>query len=137
MRVRRGDVAVAVACAAASVAAAGADAIAQPYPAKPVRIVVPFPPGGATDAVTRVLAQRLSTQLGQQFVVENRGGAGGLIGSELVAKAAPDGYLLVMATTGTHPINAGLYPRLPYDPVRDFTPVTRAALLPNLVVVHP
>jgi len=107
------------------------------FPVKPVRIVVPFPPGGATDAVTRVLAQRLGAQTGQQFIVENRGGAGGLIGSEIVARAAPDGYTLVMATTGTHPINAGLYSKLPYDPIRDFTAVTRAALLPNLIVVHP
>ena len=112
-------------------------ASAQDYPNKTVRIVVPFPPGGATDVVTRIVAQKLTDQFGRQVVTENRGGAGGIVGSEAVAKAAPDGYTLVMGTTGTHAINASLYPKLSYDPLRDFAPVTRTALLPNLIVAHP
>ncbi len=114
-----------------------ASTTAQDYPNKTVRIVVPFPPGGATDVVTRIIAQKLTEQFGRQVVAENRGGAGGIVGSEVVAKAAPDGYTLVMGTTGTHAINASLYPKLSYDPVRDFSPVTRTALLPNLIVAHP
>ena len=110
---------------------------AQDYPNKTIRIVVPFPPGGATDVVTRIVAQKLTDQFGRQVVAENRGGAGGILGSETVAKAAPDGYTLVMGTTGTHAINASLYPKLSYDPVRDFAPVTRTALLPNMIVAHP
>src|ERR1700704_5419426 len=101
---------------------------AQDYPVKTIRIVVPFPPGGATDVVTRIVAQKLTDQFGRQVVTENRGGAGGIVGSEAVAKAAPDGYTLVMGTTGTHAINASLYPKLSYDPLRDFAPVTRTAL---------
>ena len=116
---------------------AGAAASAQDYPHKTVRIVVPFPPGGATDVVTRIVAQKLTDQFGRQVVTENRGGAGGIVGSEAVAKAAPDGYTLVMGTTGTHAINASLYPKLSYDPLRDFAPITRTALLPNLIVAHP
>lgn len=114
-----------------------AHAGAQDFPNKTIRIVVPFPPGGATDVVTRVVAQKLTDQFGRQVVAENRGGAGGILGCETVAKAAPDGYTLVMGTTGTHAINASLYPKLSYDPVRDFSPVTRTALLPNMIVAHP
>ena len=113
-------------------------AIAQSYPAKVVRFIVPFPPGGATDIVTRVVAQKLNDQYQRQVaIVDNRGGAGGVVGSELAARAAPDGYTLVMGTTGTHAINASLYAKLTYDPLRDFAPVTPAALLPNLLVAHP
>ncbi|MEO7727873.1 MAG: tripartite tricarboxylate transporter substrate binding protein [Burkholderiales bacterium] len=112
-------------------------ATAQDYPSKTIRIVVPFPPGGATDLVTRIVAQKLTDQFGRQVVAENRGGAGGIVGSEVAAKAAPDGYTLVMGTTGTHAINASLYPKLAYDPLKDFAPVTRTALLPNLIVAHP
>jgi len=114
-----------------------AQAVAQDYPNKTVRIVVPFPPGGATDVVTRIVAQKLTDQFGRQVVAENRGGAGGIVGSEVVAKAAPDGYTLVMGTTGTHAINASLYSKLAYDPVRDFAAVTRTALLANMIVAHP
>ncbi len=114
-----------------------AHAWAQDYPNKTVRIVVPFTPGGATDIVTRIVAQKLTDQLGRQVVAENRGGAGGIVGAEFVAKAAPDGYTLVMGTTGTHAINVSLYPKLSYDPVRDFSAVTRTALLPSMIVVHP
>ena len=112
-------------------------AIAQEYPAKPIRIVVPFTPGGATDVVTRIVAQKLSEQFARQVVTDNRGGAGGIVGVEVVAKAAPDGYTLVMGTSGTHAINVSLYPKLSYDPVKDFAPITRASLLPSMIVVHP
>ena len=99
--------------------------------------MVPFAPGGATDIVTRIVAQKLTEQMGRHVVTENRGGAGGIVGAEAVAKAAPDGYSLVMGTSGTHAINASLYPKLSYDPVRDFAPVTRTTLLPSMIVVHP
>ncbi len=110
---------------------------AQDYPARTIRIVVPFPPGGATDVVTRIVAQKLTEQMGRQVVTENRGGAGGIVGTEAVAKAPPDGYTLVMGTSGTHAINVSLYPKLPYDPVRDFAAVTRTALLPSMILAHP
>ena len=112
-------------------------ACAQDYPSRPVRIVVPFTPGGATDIVARIVAQKLSEQFTRQVVVDNRGGAGGIVGVEVVAKSPPDGYALVMGTSGTHAINASLYPNLSYDPVKDFAPITRAALLPSMIVVHP
>ena len=124
-----------LACAGALVLAVGA--IAQDYPARAIRIVVPFTPGGATDVVTRIVAQKLSEQFARQVVTDNRGGAGGIVGVEVVAKAAPDGYTLVMGTSGTHAINVSLYPKLAYDPVRDFAPITRVALLPSMIVVHP
>ena len=110
---------------------------AQDYPVKTVRIVVPFPPGGATDVVTRIVAQKLTEQTGRQVITENRGGAGGIVGAEFVAKASADGYTLVMGTSGTHAINVSLYPKLSYDPVKDFAPITRASLLPSMIVVHP
>ena len=112
-------------------------AAAQAYPAKPVKIVVPFAAGGAVDILTRVLADKLSPALGQQVVVEPVVGAGGNIGSAAVAKAAPDGYTLLMATTGTHTINPGLYKNMPFDAVRDFAPITLVASVPNILVVHP
>ena len=112
-------------------------ALAQGYPAKPVRIVVPYPPGGTTDILARLVAGRLSEQLGQTFVVENRPGASGAIGSAAVAKAAPDGYTLVMGTASSHGINSALYKSLPYDAVRDFAPVTVVASTPNVIAVHP
>jgi tripartite-type tricarboxylate transporter receptor subunit TctC len=108
------------------------------FPSRPIRFIVPFPPGGATDVVTRVVAQKMNEQYKRQVaVVDNRGGAGGVVGSELAARAAPDGYTLVMGTTGTHAINASLYPKLSYDPVRDFVAITPSALLPNMLVAHP
>lgn len=106
------------------------------YPAKPVRIVVPFPAGGTTDILARAVAQELTKSLGQSFVVENKAGAGGNIGADLVAKAAPDGYTLVMGTVGTHAINKSLYARMPYDPQKDFAPVTLVAGVPNVMVVN-
>jgi tripartite-type tricarboxylate transporter receptor subunit TctC len=108
------------------------------YPARAIRFVVPFPPGGATDVVTRIVAQKLNDQYKRQVaIVDNRGGAGGVVGSEIVARAAADGYTMVMGTTGTHAINASLYAKPSYDPVKDFAPVTPAALLPNMLVAHP
>jgi tripartite-type tricarboxylate transporter receptor subunit TctC len=111
---------------------------AEVYPAKTIRFIVPFPPGGATDVVTRLVAQKLNdTWKKQVVVVDNRGGAGGVLGSEIAAHAAPDGYTLVMGTTGTHAINASLYAKPSYDPLRDFVAITPAALLPNMIVAHP
>lgn len=107
------------------------------YPNRPVRIIVPFAAGGTTDIFARFVADRLSQSLGQQFVVENRGGAGGNIGADAVAKAPPDGYTLVMGTVGTHAINASLYPKMPYDSLTDFEPVAYVAGVPNLMVVNP
>ena len=112
-------------------------ATAQDYPNRTIRIIVPFTPGGATDVVTRIVAQKLSEQTGRQVVTDNRGGAGGIVGAEAVAKAPPDGYTLVMGTSGTHAINVSLYPKLPYDPVKDFAPVTRTAVLPSMILAHP
>ena len=109
---------------------------AQSFPTKPFRLIVPFPPGGPTDIVARPFAQLLSEGTGQQVVVDNRGGAGGSIGAELAAKAAPDGSTLLMGTVGTHAINAALYRRLPYDPVKDFTALGLVASAPVAVVVN-
>jgi tripartite-type tricarboxylate transporter receptor subunit TctC len=110
---------------------------AQPFPSKPLRIVVPFPAGGTTDVLARAVAQKLTETLGQPVVVDNRPGAGGNIGAELVAKSPPDGYTLLMGTVGTHAINPGLYPKMPYDHVRDFAPVILVAGVPNVLVVNP
>jgi len=107
------------------------------YPAKPVRLVVPFPAGGTTDILARAVAQRLSEAWGQQVIVDNRPGAGGNIGSDLVAKAKPDGYTLLMGTVGTHAINPSLYRNMPYDHVKDFAPVILVAGVPNVLVVNP
>jgi tripartite-type tricarboxylate transporter receptor subunit TctC len=113
------------------------DAFAQGYPAKPIRIVVPFTPGGTTDVLARAIGQKLTASWTQPVVVDNRPGAAGNIGSEVVAKAAPDGYTLLMGTVSTHGINPGLYSKLPYDPVKDFAPVTLVAKVPNILVLHP
>jgi len=113
---------------------------AQPaaaWPAKPVRIVVPFSPGGSTDVTARVIGQRLTEQLGQSFAIDNRAGAGGNIGAELVAKANPDGYTLLLATTGVMSINQYLYKVLAYDPERDFAPITQLGGLPLVLVANP
>lgn len=128
---RRGScVAVGAACMIAQVAA-------QSYPNKPVRLIVPFPPGGGTDLVARSLAQRLTESLGQQVVVENRAGAGGTIGAEVVARAAPDGYTLLMGTPGALTINPNLRARMPYDAARDFLPISLATISPFVLTVHP
>ncbi len=102
-----------------------------------IKLIVPFPPGGTTDILGRIAALELSKSPGLQAIVENRAGAGGNIGSEMVAKAAPDGNTLLVCTVGTHGINASLYNKLPFDPVKDFEPVTLLATVPNVLVVHP
>lgn len=113
-------------------------AVAQdPYPTRPVRMVVPFPAGGPTDIVARPLAQKLSEALGQQVIVDNRGGAGGTIGADVAAKAPADGYTLLMGTVGTQAINSSLYKKLPYDPARDFAAVSLVAAAPVALVAHP
>src|SRR4051794_7921286 len=100
----------------------------EPWPSRPVHMVVPFAPGGATDIAARMISQKLSESLGKQVVVENRAGANGSIGGEAAARAAPDGYTIVMGTTGTHAINFSLYDKPSYDPVKDFTAISRVAV---------
>jgi tripartite-type tricarboxylate transporter receptor subunit TctC len=112
-------------------------AAAQAYPAKPVKLIVPFPAGGGVDNIGRVVAEKLGLALGQQFVVENRGGAAGVIGMRVAAKAAPDGYTLVMTTTGTVAINPTLYAEPGYDPRRDFAPVGLISSTPIVLMAHP
>src|SRR4029450_2942920 len=114
---------------AALLAAVALPALAQ-YPDRPIKLVVPFPPGGPTDIVARPLAQALRTALKQSVIVENKGGAGGSIGADLVAKSPPDGYTLLMGTVGTNAINGALYRNLPHDPVKDFTPVALVSSSP-------
>jgi tripartite-type tricarboxylate transporter receptor subunit TctC len=109
----------------------------EPYPAKPVRVVVGFPPGGFVDFTARLVSAPLGAGLGQQFVVENRGGAGGIVGTEIVARAAPDGYTLTVGSAGTHGVNQSLYPKLPYSVLRDFQPIARLADAPSILAVHP
>jgi tripartite-type tricarboxylate transporter receptor subunit TctC len=122
---------------AALALAAPSGAQAPAYPTKPIRLVVPFPPGGATDILAREVSKHLTETWGQSVVVDNRPGAGGNIGTELVAKAAPDGYTLEMGTVGTHAINASLYAKMPFDHVKDFAPVILVAGVPNVLVVNP
>ena len=120
----------------AGVAAPDASAQAA-WPSKPIRIVVPFPPGGTTDILARAAAQKMTEAWKEQAVIDNRPGAGGNIGAELVAKAPADGYTMLMGTVGTHAINASLYAKMPYDHVKDFAPVILVAAVPNVMVVHP
>lgn len=108
-----------------------------PYPSKPVRYIVPFPPGGATDIIARIVAQKLTDTWGQSVIVENRSGAAGAIGSQAVAKSAPDGYTILMGTTSTHAVNPAVNPKLPYDNIADFAAVTLVATFPNVLVAHP
>ena len=128
-----------VAAAMALVAGVAApDASAQAaWPSKPIRIVVPFPPGGTTDILARAAAQKMAEAWKEQAVIDNRPGAGGNIGAELVARSPADGYTLLMGTVGTHAINASLYAKMPYDHVKDFAPVILVAAVPNVLVVHP
>lgn len=107
------------------------------YPNKPIRLIVGFPPGGSTDIVGRIVAQKLAERLGQQVIVDNRGGAGGTIGADVAAKSAPDGYTLTVGTTSTHAVAAGAYSKLSYDPVRHFAPISLVAVTPYLLVVNP
>ncbi len=123
----------------AALAAAGSPRAATPdsYPNRPVRLIVPFAPGGSNDILARTMAQKATAKLGQTMVVDNRTGAGGIIGVEMTAKAAPDGYTLVMGHIGTHAVNPSLYKNLPYDAVRDFTAIAPVASSPNILLVHP
>jgi tripartite-type tricarboxylate transporter receptor subunit TctC len=108
----------------------------QPYPSRTVRIVSPFPPGGGNDAICRIVAPRLSESLKQQVIVENRGGANGIVGTEVAARSAPDGYTIVLIPSG-HAVNANLYKKLPFDSIRDFTPITLVGSSPLVLAVHP
>ncbi len=112
-----------------------APSMAQAYPTKPIKLVIPFPAGGATDIVGRVVAQQLGVELGQTVVVDNRAGAAGVIGSESVARAAPDGYTILLSTSSTHTIGPILNPKIPYSPTKDFTPIMYLAASPQVVVV--
>jgi tripartite-type tricarboxylate transporter receptor subunit TctC len=119
---------------ASGAAAAAFPSIAQSaWPNKPVRIVVPFAAGGTTDILARAIAPELSRAFGQQFIVDNRAGAGGNVGADIVAKSAPDGYTLLMGTVGTHGINRALYEKMPFDPIKDFAPITMVAGVPNVM----
>ena len=111
-------------------------ALAQGYPERPVRLIVSYPPGGGTDVTARTIVTRLSEGLGRQVVIDNRPGAGSTIGTDLVAKATPDGYTLLMSDT-TFGIVPGLYQKVPYDGLRDFAPITQITSVPNALVVHP
>ena len=126
--------AVAIGCVLACIANAHAQ---KDYPNRPVRWVVPFAPGGPTDIMSRAIGEKLGQRLGQQFVVDNRGGAGGNIGAEIVARAQPDGYTIMIGHVGTHAINLALYKNVPYDPIRNFTPISLLATLPLALVIHP
>ena len=110
---------------------------AQSYPNRPIRMVVPFPPGGPNDVIGRLLAQKISEPLGQQVVLDNRGGAGGIIGTDIVAKAAPDGYTILFSGTASLSINPSLYLKLPYDPLKDFSHITLVGTAPSILVMHP
>ncbi|TSD53280.1 tripartite tricarboxylate transporter substrate binding protein [Variovorax sp. KBS0712] len=126
-----------VATAAATLALLGGAAHAQAtWPTKPVRIVVPFAAGGTTDILARAVAPELSKAFGQQFIVDNRAGAGGNVGAEIVARSPNDGYTLLMGTVGTHGINRALYPKLPFDPIKDFVPITLVAAVPNVMEMN-
>ena len=110
---------------------------AQQYPSKPVRIIVAFSPGGTNDILARLMGQKLTESLGQTMIVDNRAGAGGNIGTDMVAKSAPDGYTLLLGSTGPHTINPHLYPKMPYDTLKDFAPITLVASSSALLVLHP
>lgn len=112
-------------------------ALAQQFPERPIHWIVPYPPGGSTDILTRLVAQKMQETFGQAVVVENRGGASGMIGVEAAAKAAPDGYTMLMSASGPHAINPSLFAKINYDPVKDFSPITLVAKLPMLLLVHP
>jgi tripartite-type tricarboxylate transporter receptor subunit TctC len=129
-------VSVALAAALFAASAAVAQASDTEWPQRPIRLIVPFPAGASTDIIARILAQKMGQQLGQQIVIENRAGASGNIGADAVAKAAPDGYTIGVATASTHAVAASLSANLPYDPIKDFAPVTLAVSLPFVLVVH-
>jgi len=121
-----------------AIAASMTDACAQSgYPSRSIRFIVPYPPGGPTDLMARSMSGRLSEALGQTVVVDNRAGAGGNVGAEIAAKSPPDGYTLLMGAISTHSINASLYTRLAFDPVKDFAPITQASIIPLVINAHP
>lgn len=134
--VSRAKHALAMLLAVLALYATGA-ALAQDYPGKPIRMVVPFPPGGFSDVFARIIGGKMNESWGHQVIVDNRPGAGGNIGADIVAKSPPDGYSLVMGTIGTHAINATLFSKLPYDPIRDFAAVAFVVSADGLLVVHP
>lgn len=115
----------------------GAACAQDNFPSKPVRIIVPFPPGGATDITARVIGEKLQAKWGQPVLIENRPGAGGNIGANIVALSPPDGYTLVLGVTGSHGINLSLHKKMPYHPLKDFEPITQATVYPNAIIVHP
>ncbi|WP_332775090.1 tripartite tricarboxylate transporter substrate binding protein BugE [Polaromonas sp.] len=112
-------------------------ALAADYPDRPIKLIVPFPAGGSTDMVARLLADKMGAYLGKAVVVDNRGGAGGSLGADAIAKAAPDGYTIGMATVSTHGANPAIYAKLPYDPIKDFQPITNVMAVPSVFFVHP
>lgn len=117
-------------------ALAAIPALAQPYPAKPVRLIVPYPPGGGNDTLGRLFAAKLGERTGQPFLVENRPGAGTMIGAEAAAKSPPDGYTILLSSIATHALSPNLYSRVPYDPIRDFAPITLLGIAPTVLVVN-
>ncbi|WP_341895813.1 tripartite tricarboxylate transporter substrate binding protein [Ferrovibrio terrae] len=137
MMMRKSGLTIAAALAATLAVTMTDTALAQAYPSRPVKIVVPFAAGGSTDVVARLVAQGMTKTIGQQVIVENRTGGGGIIGSDAVAKAEPDGYTILAATVSTHAINPALYAKLPFDVKQDFAPVTHLVNVPNVLVVHP
>lgn len=120
----------------AFVLAGAASALAQ-YPTKPVRVVIPYPPGGGTDLLGRPMAQKLTEKWGQTVLIDNRGGASGMVGAEIVARSPPDGYTVMLCASAEVALNVALYPKMAYDPERDFTPVTQVAISPLVLIVHP
>jgi len=118
-------------------AVAGGVAAQAQYPVKPVRMIIPYPPGGGTDILGRPIARLLGEKLGQQVLVDNRGGASGMVGAEIAARSAPDGYTILMSTSGEAALNVALYPKMNYDPIRDFVPVTQVGISPLVLVAHP
>lgn len=134
---QRRHVLLSCAAACAAVAFAGSANAQASYPSRPIRLIVPFAAGGSTDLSARLVAEFAGRELGQPIVVENKGGAGGAVGMEQVARAAPDGYTLGMATVSTHGTNPAVYPKLNYDPIKDFAPVTNVVAIPSVFAVHP
>ncbi len=135
MRIRAGMLLALLAAMLSPLASSSVEA--QGYPSRPITLIVPFPPGSTTDLVGRIVQDELAKAFGQPVVIENRGGAGGSVGSEAVARSAPDGYTLLMGTIGTHSINPAVYSKINYDPIKDFEPVIQFGTAPNVLVVHP